>query len=280
MKRVHRPDVRDGWYEITPSNAQQQLDNGSRNRPLSEFRAQKLAAEIQAGRFRENGESVIFDPQGRLLDGQHRLRACVLANKPITTYCVFGIPNSYFASLDQGKIRGGGDLAALMDFSNYNTVAALARIAIRYADGTFGKTGRESVVSAETLAIYMKHNRTNLESAVGAVAKYTAGIRKITPLPHPAFVYYANLPDEDGRAMEFVESIATGAGLGKNDVRLMFRQRMLDLVGQKHTLTQEHKLALLIKTWNAYRAGTKVGVLRWRPVDEPFPRLVASVGSE
>ncbi len=276
-KMIRRPGPRDGWYEITPSQAQYLLERGAKNRPLREFRAQQIAAEIQAGTWRPNGETLIFDEKGRVVDGQHRLRAAVLANRAIVAYCVFDIPVKFFSSFDQGAARGGNDLAALMGFENYNNIAAVARLALLYSDGMLGKTGYGKIAN-ERLRLYMERNRDKLNDAVAVTVSRRKGLTKLIPLSHPGFLYFVTSEAQNGRATEFLDKLATGAGLKKGDSLLLFRQRMTDLIGEKHALKQDQKLALLIKTWNAYIHDKPLGTLRWKSDVEAFPQVDLGVG--
>ena len=52
------------------------LKRNDANRPFSRDSARLLAAEMDHGYWRENGESIIFDTAGVLIDGQHRLQPC------------------------------------------------------------------------------------------------------------------------------------------------------------------------------------------------------------
>ena len=200
MKKVRKSDPRDGWYEVTPTEAQQMLDKRNKNRPLKERRAQRIAGEIGDGRYRENGETIVFNEAGKVLDGQHRLRACILANKPIVSYCVFGVADNVFPSFDQGQMRSGSDLAALMGFQYYAPVAAVARLAIRYADGTLATTGTQTAVSTEALRLYMKRNEDQLSESIEFVMKYRNGLCKLLPLSHVAFLHYMVAPKSNGKA--------------------------------------------------------------------------------
>lgn len=272
LKLFKKPSQRDGWYEIPPADAQWLLDHGSKNRPLREHKAQRIAAEIQAGTWRPNGESIIFDEKGRLLDGQHRLRGCVLSNRPIIAYCVFDVPAKYFPSFDQGMARGGNDLAALMGFANANSIAAVARLAIQYTDGTITKTGQQAF-STEKLRLYMDRNEERLKAAVETANHFQKGIVRLLPFSHAAWIYYMTAPASNGKASDFIERLATGAGLHKGDALLLFRSRMQDLIGEKHKLTKSDRLALLIKTWNSFASGRQLGTLKWNSEVEQFPTI-------
>jgi len=272
LEESRKHDPRDGWKIISPAQAASLFEQRAKNRPLKEHRAQVIANEILAGAWRPNGETIVFDDKGRPIDCQHRLRACVLANKPIEAYCVFGIPAKFFASFDQGSARAGCDIAALMDFSNATTIAAVARLAIEYTDGTIAKTG-QGKLSTERLRVYMDRNRDRLTNAVSAAMKHRNGIVKLIPISHAAFAYYMNAEAHAPQAETFLERLSTGAGLKKGDSLLLFRQRMTDIIGEKHKLRQTDKLALIIKTWNAFLADKTIAVLRWKSDVEAFPRF-------
>lgn len=270
LRLLKKWNGRDGWYEITPAIAAELLERAAKNRPLKEWRAQQLAAEIGAGQWRANGESVVFDERGRLIDGQHRLRACVLAGRAFVVYCIFDVSGKVFPSFDQGAARNGGDLASLMGFDNSSAVAAVATLAIDYEDRTIDKTGKRKL-PPERRRSYMDRHRDRITAAVTAAIKYRNGLEGLVPLSHAAFTYYMVSEQNNGLAEEFLEKLATGTGLNNGDALLLFRKRMTALIGEKHKMAKAERVALLIKAWNAFIAGKKVGVLRWRSDVETFP---------
>ena len=89
--------------EITPARARELLEGGHRNRPVSHRRVRTIAQAMTGGKYVLNGETIVLDVSGRLLDGRHRLLACVLANLPIASFVVEGIAAAVFPSLDQGQ---------------------------------------------------------------------------------------------------------------------------------------------------------------------------------
>lgn len=275
MNRIRKPDPRDGVYRITPAVAASLIANGAKNRPLRQARAQRVADAIIAGDWRTNGETIVFDEKGRLTDGQHRLRGCVLADRDIEVYCVFGIPSKYFASFDQGASRGGDDIAAIMEFQHASLVAACARLAIKYSDGTLA-SGVTEKVPAEALRLYMQRRRDALMVSAGATSRLAAGLKKLVPLSHVTFLYYMTFEPCPEKAMEFVDKLSTGTGLKKGDAILLFRDRMNGMVGEKHILRTSHRIALLIKTWNAFLDNKPIHLLRWKSDSEVFPTVDVS----
>jgi hypothetical protein len=98
---------------LTPALAQMLLDKNPNNRTLSVKRAKVLAAAITRGEWAANGESIILDTDGNLLDGQHRCMAVIIANQAISTLFVEGVCSSAFATIDLGKQRSSSDLLAI-----------------------------------------------------------------------------------------------------------------------------------------------------------------------
>ena len=77
---------------ITPSWASEVLEKrNTRNIRFQKTWAEKLARDIKAGTFLLTHQGIAFDEDGILLDGQHRLAAVVMANKPVEMLVSRGI---------------------------------------------------------------------------------------------------------------------------------------------------------------------------------------------
>lgn len=82
-----------------------------------------------------NGETIVFGTSGSLLQGQHRLTACVRANVGFKTIIVRNVPDRVMYSIDRGKARSFADQLAttpqfegrLRDPKNVDAVAALLK---------------------------------------------------------------------------------------------------------------------------------------------------------
>jgi hypothetical protein len=99
---------------ITPKQAQEWLDTKNlHNRPLSQVTVNKYAQEMKAGRWKLNGEAIIFGISGNLMNGQHRLAACVKANSPFETTVTLGVKDEYFDTLDDNKPRNLADVLSI-----------------------------------------------------------------------------------------------------------------------------------------------------------------------
>jgi hypothetical protein len=79
---------------INPEEAQAYLTNNAMHRKIKQKKVDAYKNEMQDGKWRLNGKALIFDSNGRLLNGQHRLSAVVQSGVPLTTVVIRGVDPS------------------------------------------------------------------------------------------------------------------------------------------------------------------------------------------
>ena len=91
---------------ITPAMAMDWLETvNNRNRPVSERHVNVLARDMENGKWKLTHEGIAFDPNGILLDGQHRLWAIVESGTPIDTLVFFNVPQDSIMVINDGRSR-------------------------------------------------------------------------------------------------------------------------------------------------------------------------------
>lgn len=81
--------------QITPKTAAEYLKKNTDNyRKISRATVYKYASDMKSGRWQLNGEAIEFGADGTLKNGQHRLAAIVVADKPVTMLVVHGVDDS------------------------------------------------------------------------------------------------------------------------------------------------------------------------------------------
>jgi hypothetical protein len=84
---------------IAPDTARYMLQFNTRNRKLNPKHVAFFAAEIKRGAFHTTGQAIAFDWNGTMIDGQHRLHGCVMADTAITVTVAFGLePDTYLVT--------------------------------------------------------------------------------------------------------------------------------------------------------------------------------------
>ena len=79
---------------INPAEAKAYLKNNAMHRKIKQKRVDLYINEMVDGRWKLNGKALIFDSNGRLLNGQHRLSAVVQSDVPLTTVVIRGVDPS------------------------------------------------------------------------------------------------------------------------------------------------------------------------------------------
>lgn len=100
---------------ITPEIAQFLLDHHNKhNRPVKATRIDQYAMELKLGLWKYNGERILFDSDGQLLSGQHRLLAIVKSGVSMKVDIKFGLDPGVRDTIDTGAVRSTTDVRRLM----------------------------------------------------------------------------------------------------------------------------------------------------------------------
>ena len=90
---------------VTPEMAAKWLGKNDVNRALREHRAAFIARSIADKKWVTTHQAIAFSRSGRLLDGQHRLRAIIMANESVLIWVARNVPEEAFGVMDSGLPR-------------------------------------------------------------------------------------------------------------------------------------------------------------------------------
>src|SRR5215472_1800793 len=74
-KNGAEPHMEASVEDVTPEQALAWLTNAARNRQINDTAVRRYGQDMANGRWRLNGQGLIFDTDGKLVDGRHRLTA-------------------------------------------------------------------------------------------------------------------------------------------------------------------------------------------------------------
>lgn len=277
--------LEDHWFDssaerfakmvISPEMAASILsERNLRNRPVSRALVERLVRALTEGRWMFNGETIIFDWDGVLANGQHRLTACVETGIPIVSLVAFGMDPACFPTIDRNRSRKTADDLSILKEKNTSALSATIAMVWREEQGDIRRLSIQPT-SEEAQDVLVRH--PGIRDAVNWVVAKNV-VRVIHPrLAGYCFFRFAEL-DADA-AMTFFQDLQSGAGLQRGDPVLLLRNRLLDNKGAKSQLKVDEVLALTIKAWNGRRAGRPVFVLSWKEAradgtkGEPFPTI-------
>lgn len=256
---------------ITPAIAAHYLNQNEKNRRLSRTVVSRYVEAINRGEWVVNGEAIKFGWNGNLLDGQHRLRACILADKSIDVCVVRGLDPEVFKTLDEGKGRKGGDCLYVLEYPNPLALAAACRMLFAYERGWTGYVrGYRKVSNDELLGVIKRHRK--LVPFSGVYMKKPVFSRLI---PHSVgmFAFYVASMIDENEAFRFFTEFATGRYNRPGDKHppKVLRERLEQTAREAIRPTSEVKMAWVVEAWNHHQAGRPLHKLS-RLVENP-PRF-------
>lgn len=250
---ITSPTITSRTQMIGQKEARAILDRALHNRPLRVKYVEQLAHEMEQGRWSANGEPIILDGEGRLMDGQHRLHAIVKADVIIPMLVVHGA--SGMDTIDCGAPRRVYDVLALRGM--VNTKAIAAALQMLYAWDCGDRSGRSVHTKiTNSIAESIMSQYPTLADSVGLSRGAPRGMpASILAVAHQLFLRVAGAHEAD----RFVTDLILGAGLDVDDPALVLRNRLVGGI-MTRTNTDAHRwtvLALMIKAWNARRKGLR-----------------------
>ena len=144
---------------ITPECARKYLQANTQNRKLRKNHVGRLAQIIRNNQWQITHQGIAFDPDGTLIDGQHRLNAIVLADLPVQMWVCRGLSRQSLFALDQGATRQAHDIAGAVGLGYTwvtDKVTQVARSMMIGAD-QFSFELRSQATSQNVISYCVKH---------------------------------------------------------------------------------------------------------------------------
>lgn len=263
---------------ITPEIAAVYLKQISdEQRPLNRGNVEFFAQQMIKGNWQLNGEPIIFDTDNKLIDGQHRLHACIRANVPFITAVVRNVFSDAIHSIDTGTGRPLGQILTMKGIPNGNCIAATIKVYLKYQKENIHsidvvKTSRASAKSFDTnkvstndaLEVYNK-NPNYWQTLVRKTENMYRQCKLMSKSEIAGTLAHLNLTKgyEYEYVLNFFEQIFYEEQTKLNVIRLLRKKLIDSQISKTSKLTGLHKTQLIIKCWEYYKAGKSPSVLKW-----------------
>lgn len=265
---------------VTPEVARAWLRHNYRNRNQRKTGKRDYASDIANERYDINGTTVTFSrplaegedqdvPAGSvmLIDGQHRLEACVEANKPFVVYVAYGIKPEARRTVDTGIRRQLADVFAMDGEQHAFVLASVVKRAYFWAQGDRHLAMREESFTHQLAQDFLDAHpelRRSAEIASRTQAQFlsTTGqnIRQsVTGLAHWLFMR----ADEE-QAPEFFARVGDGTNMDHDHPVMALRRRLVrDKTYKVQVATRRETyhapdwqvLCYHIRAWNVFLTG-------------------------
>lgn len=254
-------DVEVRVLTVTPELASEWLTRNTRNRVISGITVAQFASDMEEGRWHFTGQPIVFDTNGTLSDGQHRLTAQVKVGVTLQWLVVGGVDVKAQDFIDIGRPRSVANQLQIEGRSFTYNVSAAARLYLIY----------EGVAHPSKPQIkYVADKHYDQFARLATVGKSISTIIGGPTAAYAVAAFYLEAIDPD-LSGEFFAGLSTGADLAGNSPILVARNKIQRNKASGKAWTDPQREAFinfLFRVWNHWVSGKTVATLR-----EPSQRV-------
>lgn len=282
MSTPEPPTARSGGVSseeetITPEIAETWLNRAGLNRRLRNRLVTEIAAAIERGEWVLNGETIKFDRDGMVIDGQHRLWAVIEAGIPVRSLVVRGLPPEAQVTVDVGAKRTLSDQLMMQGEVNCMNLAATLNRLHLWRQGEAALRNPNSYRLSIPQALEMLKREPGVREALrrALIVRYHLNCAVSASTVAACLYVFEDIDRADSD--EFWRRVGTGEMVQQSDPCYLLRRAIQRNAMDKRKMTSTALHAVIIKAWNAYREGTVVRTLSFKvggSKPEAFPEAV------
>jgi hypothetical protein len=270
--------------EIKPNVAKQMLEMNDGNRKISRSVTSKYAEDMRRNKWDLNGETIKLCNTGeernpplwvhKLIDGQHRLSACVKAKKSFLTAVAFVDSPKSFSTIDCGRSRTSGDICKILGYKNSSALAATLKLQVKVEQNKLvdSLVGSGTTAHVKNYEIEKELNlRPDIIRSVEFAGRFKAKLKTRPACMGVAHYNMCKIDKELGE--ECLTLFHTGEGLKAGNPILAYRNYLISwMQNENNKLTNHYLLKGLYNMWNGWIDGKSITRCRVMKTG-PLPRL-------
>lgn len=256
------------------------LAKNKHNRNVRQSKVDEYANAMVNGRWIEQtGESIKFDRQGNLIDGQHRLLALIQANLSIRFLVITHLEHEAFKVIDTNLSRSGGDILHIEGVKNGNTVAAAVKLFYSLSEG-YSASSQQSRSNLKLDNFHMLEiYRKNPEYWQSWIEKSNNWCIEFSRVLSQSFlagfsIYLDKSSKHTNKIDSFFDQLCVDGHSDNQTIKLLRRRLLDDRIKKNEKLTPTFKTVYIIKTWNAFVTEKEVKQLSHNPDTDETPKCI------
>lgn len=261
--------------KVTPEIAKLFLSkNIQNNRKLDRRRKDAMILVMKRGDFESNGQGILFDEEGNMIDGQHRFNAIIASGVSVEIRLVFGLKKKVFDTIDQHKTRSVKDMLVTAVIGATPGLPGAAELLHHWDNGDIRDifNTRKKAQKRDHLKIIEKY------PDIVTSTKWVNSLKSLKALMYPdtrGFYHFLFSRINATSTEEFFTMMDSGEELYVGHPIHTYRKRIYDNLRANvkgRVLTKKEELVYVIRTWNAYIEGREVKTLRMTE-DGAIPKI-------
>lgn len=246
---------------VTPSAATELLDRNLNNRRMSVRRAAKLADAMTRGEWQYNGDTIRISKTGRLLDGQHRLKAIEISGIPQKYIIVDGLEDEAFTTIDVGSPRSAYQMLDMAGEKNTTALAAVAKMVLLFRSSGIPLSGNMDKQPTHSQVVDFAEADADLKHSVSATMG-SAWIKRYVGPSVSGFCHYMFGQDDDKCRDDFFKELASGDLTYINSPVKYMRELFIEERGASYTPDKLRRTGLMFRAFKAYKQRRESKIVR------------------
>lgn len=256
---------------VTPELAKKYLETSKGNRNLRAGNINKLVSAMASGKFIYDGSPIRFNESGDLIDGHHRLTACVKSGVPFQTDIAI-VPNAAAMVIDTGAIRSTSDalvFAAGVDKASSANISTAIRIMIMHDKTLFSDYGismggatYSSLLNNDVVIDYYNANKDEIHKSHCAVmSALKASGRNPTPVSAAQYIAMRAVAcrfHDECVVDEFIQKVLSGIGIEQSTPEDHCRRFMLAVKSKQTRSTRSEVFLTFVKLLKVKLSGRSI----------------------
>jgi hypothetical protein len=261
---------------IDKDKATRLMDTNEDNRNLKMSVIEKINHDLINSRYYLNGETISVSKNMRLLNGQHRLTSIIQTDIPILTWVIFGVPDEYKTTFDQGTSKTVADFLKMQKVASSKDVSIIVKLILLYAPGaevTHKDLANRRLSNQDKLEAYEQY-RNQIHYALDTFgrSKYAKINRAVAAITASHVVISREVPEKTVDTF-FDKLTGTGGNIDHQDPVLWLRAKINEVLNSRVKIesSSEYKMNFILRAWNASIMEKRVTRLRTPP---EYPRIL------
>lgn len=260
---VITPKKATAWLNITKAS-------GFKNRAINHKLLDKLCSDLKEGKWRINEETIKLDKEGVVIDGQHRLMACIKTGISFISAVAKNVDRDSFSTIDCGCARTPAQVLRMEGVKYPKTVAAV----INTIDQIRTKTvlSKANIMTNSDSLEFRNEHAELIDKVIMTVYPLANKNRHMTPRMAGAALYV--LVTDYGYSWDVATDFILGCLSSETHSNSIVNKFRNELYQRAHTkLSEGIKFYNLVLAWNAVHTGRRC-CPAFRTEFEEIPEIV------
>lgn len=259
------------WFWLNNSN--------NENRFVQQQTVHKYARRMLTSKWSTTGETIKFDPNGNLLDGQHRIWAFLETGLDEMEFLVmYGVPREAQVHMDTQAPRTPAHTLQMRGIADGRLIAASIKLINQYEGGAVPGASSWRFAPDNEDVLVASNSRPALRVSADFVAS-EPGFKAFGKPSAMVFAHYVTTTLNPVKAKEFWTRLLEADYRGQGDPIMRLRERLLIAKATRQGAPNTSAIcAMIFKAWNAYIRNRSIGPLHWSQngeKPEKFPKAIS-----